>query len=113
MMTAGSVGLPMSAVTLLVGWLMSGRIQKMTEGKLRYEAGFSFAIIVMLLGRWLPAWWGTALNGDITSALSRLGRRARQYYSLRSAVPDSAVKRGYRNSARFRESRQQKARLVA
>lgn len=84
------VGLPMSAVTLLAGWLMAGRIQKMTEGKLRYEvdlaektqeqasaavskrrklsalafaatiivmavvgvvikAGFSFAIIVMLL----------------------------------------------------------------
>lgn len=84
------VGLPMSAVTLLAGWVMAGRIQKMTEGKLRYEvnlaeqpqdednptlarrrklsalafaatiivmavvgvvikAGFSFAIIVMLL----------------------------------------------------------------
>ncbi|MDR8358954.1 gluconate:proton symporter [Klebsiella pneumoniae] len=84
------VGLPMSAVTLLAGWVMAGRIQKMTEGKLRYDvdlaekpqedlsaaqqrrrklsalafaatiivmaivgvvikAGFSFAIIVMLL----------------------------------------------------------------
>jgi hypothetical protein len=26
------VGLPMSAVTLLAGWVMAGRIQKMTEG---------------------------------------------------------------------------------
>lgn len=25
------VGLPMSAVTLLAGWVMAGRIQKMTE----------------------------------------------------------------------------------
>ena len=31
------VGLPMSAVTLLAGWVMAGRIQKMTEGKLRYD----------------------------------------------------------------------------
>lgn len=84
------VGLPMSAVTLLAGWIMSGYIQKMTEGQLRYQvdltekpqeiedpnltrrkklsalafaatiivmaiigviikAGFSFAIIVMLM----------------------------------------------------------------
>lgn len=82
-------GLPMSAVTLLTGWFMAGRIQKMTAGKMRYhvppaeqvkeqdaapsrrrklsalafaatiivmavvgviiKAGFSFAIIVMLL----------------------------------------------------------------
>ncbi len=32
------VGLPMSAVALLLaGWVMAGRIQKMTEGKLRYD----------------------------------------------------------------------------
>ena len=82
-------GLPMSAVTLLTGWFMAGRIQKMTAGKVQYhaaaaqpcggenagevrrrklsalafaatiivmaavgviiKAGFSFAIIVMLL----------------------------------------------------------------
>lgn len=36
-----SVGLPMSAVTLLAGWFMAGRIQKMTEGKLRYEIDLS------------------------------------------------------------------------
>lgn len=35
------VGLPMSAVTLLAGWVMAGRIQKMTEGKLRYEVDLS------------------------------------------------------------------------
>jgi di/tricarboxylate transporter len=35
------VGLPMSAVTLLAGWIMAGRIQKMTEGKLRYEVDLS------------------------------------------------------------------------
>ncbi|STS91446.1 citrate transporter family protein [Klebsiella variicola] len=35
------VGLPMSAVTLLAGWIMAGRIQKMTEGKLRYDVDLS------------------------------------------------------------------------
>ncbi len=35
------VGLPMSAVTLLTGWLMAGQIQKMTAGKLCYEVDFS------------------------------------------------------------------------
>ncbi|SAS88133.1 citrate transporter family protein [Klebsiella quasipneumoniae] len=35
------VGLPMSAVTLLAGWIMAGRIQKMTEGKLCYEVDLS------------------------------------------------------------------------
>ncbi|RAN76877.1 gluconate:proton symporter, partial [Bacillus sp. SRB_28] len=35
------VGLPMSAVTLLAGWVMAGRIQKMTEGKLRYEVNLA------------------------------------------------------------------------
>ena len=35
------VGLPMSAVTLLAGWIMARRIQKMTEGKLRYEVDLS------------------------------------------------------------------------
>ena len=34
---SADVGLPMSAVTLLAGWVMAGRIQKMTEGKLRYD----------------------------------------------------------------------------
>ncbi|EMO7189250.1 gluconate:proton symporter [Pluralibacter gergoviae] len=31
-------GLPMSAVTLLTGWFMAGRIQKMTAGKMQYHA---------------------------------------------------------------------------
>lgn len=36
-------GSPMSAVTLLAGWVMAGRIQKMTEGKLRYDDSRSAA----------------------------------------------------------------------
>ena len=35
------VGLPMSAVTLLAGWFMAGRIQKMTAGKMQYHAAAS------------------------------------------------------------------------
>lgn len=35
------VGLPMSVVTLLTGWLMSGRIQKMTANKMRYDINLS------------------------------------------------------------------------
>jgi H+/gluconate symporter-like permease len=103
------VGLPMSAVTLLAGWFMSGRIQKMTEGKLRYEvdlaekpqdeerpqarrrklsalafaatiivmavigvvikAGFSFAIIVMLLVALITGLVGGLRPTEILQAL--------------------------------------------
>lgn len=34
-------GLPMSVVTLLTGWFMSGRIQKMTANKMRYDIDLS------------------------------------------------------------------------
>lgn len=104
------VGLPMSTITLLAGWIMSGRIQKMTEGKLRYEvdlsektpeeenstrarrrklsalafaatiivmavigvvikAGFSFAIIVMLLVALITGLVGGLRPTEILQAL--------------------------------------------
>ena len=44
------VGLPMSAVTLLAGWVMAGRIQKMTEGKLRYDVDLADDEIIQVSG---------------------------------------------------------------
>ena len=111
------VGLPMSAVTLLAGWVMAGRIQKMTEGKLRYDvdlaekpqedlsaaqrrrrklsalafaatiivmaivgvvikAGFSFAIIVMLLVALMTGFGRRpATDADPSGPVSRLRPR--------------------------------------
>ncbi|EMH4160869.1 gluconate:proton symporter [Pluralibacter gergoviae] len=101
-------GLPMSAVTLVTGWSMAGRIQKMTQGKLSYhvaqdpemqaqpaqlrrrklsalafaatiivmaivgviiKAGFSFAIIVMLLVALITGLAGGLRPGEILQAL--------------------------------------------
>ncbi|QMM75840.1 gluconate:proton symporter [Escherichia coli] len=110
------VGLPMSAVTLFAGWIMAGRIQKMTEGKLHYEvdlsektqeeeeparvrrrklsalafaatiivmavigvvikAGFSFAIIVMLLVALITGLVGGLSPAGILQALYKGGGR--------------------------------------
>ncbi|EDE6508703.1 gluconate:proton symporter [Salmonella enterica subsp. enterica serovar Enteritidis] len=106
------VGLPMSAVTLLAGWFMAGRIQKVTAGNQRYEvdlseqpkeeediaslkrrkfsalafaatiigmavtgvvikAGFSFAIIVMLLVALITGLVGGLRPTEILQALYR------------------------------------------
>ncbi|WP_297196165.1 gluconate:proton symporter [uncultured Pluralibacter sp.] len=101
-------GLPMSAVTLVTGWFMAGRIQKMTQGKHCYhsaqvpqvqeqpakfrrrklsalafaatiivmaivgviiKAGFSFAIIVMLLVALITGLAGGLRPSEILQAL--------------------------------------------
>ena len=105
-----AVGLPMSAITLLTGWFMAGRIQKMTAGTLQYpvdlseqsaadddprqrrrrklsalafaatiivmaitgvfiKAGFSFAIIVMLLVALITGLVGGLRPAQILQAL--------------------------------------------
>lgn len=124
------VGLPMSAVTLLAGWVMAGRIQKMTEGKLRYDvdlaekpqedlsaaqqrrrklsalafaatiivmaivgvvikAGFSFAIIVMLLVALMTGFGRRpATDADPSGPVSRLRPSGVDVYSLLAVQPD-------------------------
>ncbi len=124
------VGLPMSAVTLLAGWVMAGRIQKMTEGKLRYDvdlaekpqedlsaaqqrrrklralafaatiivmaivgvvikAGFSFAIIVMLLVALMTGLvGGLRTDADPSGPVSRLRPSGVDVYSLLAVQPD-------------------------